>query len=82
MTEEENNVIKVDFTPHIEDEKPITADEAELRVYYVEETRTIGLEFDRPVKEFKLDEENADKFLGALVATFMRMKESKCPTPK
>ena len=76
MTEEENNVIEVDFT---QSDAPlaIEASGAMVRVYHVEETSLLGLEFDRPVQDFRLDMNEANKFVGALVATFIKMKEGK-----
>ena len=52
-----------------------TMDSALAKVFLVKETQTIGIEFDRPVEVYRMDKENADKLLGALVACFMVMDE-------
>ena len=84
--DEEDNLIRVKFAQH-SDKTDMTAwvskervkEQAETtsEVFYIEETKTIGLKFNRPVETFQMDEQNADIFIGALTAAFMKLKEDK-----
>jgi hypothetical protein len=74
-----DNVINVDFNREVTKwvaKKPVEDRfDVECKVFYIEEAGSIGLEFNRPVQEFKMDAEGADRLISALVACFAKVKE-------
>ena len=76
-----DNVINVDFGREVTKwvaKKPVEDRfDVECKVFYIEEAGHIGLEFNRPVQEFKMDAKEADQLISALVACFAKLKEKK-----
>lgn len=50
------------------------ADDVAMQVFLIEDEKVIGLTFNQPVKEFRMDVANADALLGTLVQAIMKLK--------
>ncbi len=85
MAENDDNVIKVDFAQQSCDTDKVTkwtskaemteGGDAEMQVFYLEEDKIIGMEFNQPVTEFRLGKENVHKFVNILTQCIFRMEE-------